>query len=125
LWASRYHETTVHWALLRRGETLWLSPNPIVEQDRGKLALPKLLVERRDWGRLFAYTRAREIGWLKRLGLAAGTLLLPLVLVARQMVARLEKRRAVGAYLRAFPVIVLLQAAWSYGECKGYLTGRP
>jgi hypothetical protein len=54
LWAERYHETTVHWALLRAGETLYLSPEPLVHQHRAGLRLGELLRERFHWGRLFA-----------------------------------------------------------------------
>ncbi len=59
LWRERYHETTVHWALQRAGETLYLTPEPVVRQFRTTLSLGSLVRERFAWGRLFAYTRAR------------------------------------------------------------------
>ncbi len=125
LWAERYHETTVHWALLRAGEVLYLSPEVAVDQHRDGLGLGALLGERLGWGRLFAYTRARETGLGKRLVLAALAPVLPFVLFARLFRDRLAKGRNVGAFLRASPAILLLLGSWSAGECLGYLTGRP
>ena len=125
LWAGRYHETTVHWALLREGRSLWLCPEPVVDQHRGTLRLRALLKERRDWGRLFAYTRARESSWSRRLLLAAGTAALPFVLLARHGAARISKGRTLMPFAKAVPIMALLLAAWSYGEFRGYLTGEP
>jgi len=125
LWAERYHETTVHWALIRAGQALWLCPESVVDQHRGELRLPALVKERRDWGRLFAYTRARECRWPRRILLALGTAVLPLVLIARHTLARVRKRRTLVEFIEAAPVIVLLLVAWSYGEFQGYLTSEP
>jgi hypothetical protein len=124
LWAERYHETTVHWALLRAGETLYLSPEPVVEQHRDGLRLGALLRERLGWGRLFAYTRAREVPAARRLVLAALSPILPFVLLARLFRGRLARGRDRGAFLRAAPAILLLLAAWSLGELLGYLTAE-
>ncbi|MGE0354937.1 MAG: glycosyltransferase [Gemmatimonadales bacterium] len=125
LWLERYHETTVHWALLRAGETLYLSNTFAVDQMRENLTLMRLLKERVGWGRLFAYTRAREIDPRRRLVLAALSPLLPLVLFVRHFRQRVEKHRSVGDFLMASPVILLLLAGWSLGEMTGYLSGRP
>ena len=125
LWAERYHETTVHWALQRAGETLFLSPEPVVRQMRDGLSLAALLRERLGWGRLFAYTRAREIGAGKRLVLAALSPALTPVLWLRLLRQRLERGTSLGRFVAATPLIVLLLAAWSAGELAGYLTGRP
>lgn len=124
LWRERYHETTVHWALQRAGETLYLSPAFAVEQIRDGLTVAGMLRERLGWGRLFAYTRAREASVGRRLLLAAMTPLLPFVLLARIARDRLVRRRSGGAFLAAAPLTFLLLASWSAGEAAGYLTGE-
>jgi hypothetical protein len=124
LWLTRYHETTVHWALQRAGETLFLTPDFAVDQMRDDLTLGRLLRERVGWGRLFAYTRARELPAARRLTLAALTPLLPFLLLLRHLRGRLERRRNVGKFLAVSPVVLLLLAAWSCGELIGYLTGE-
>lgn len=125
LWRDRYHETTVHWALLRAGETLYLTDRFAVDQMRDHLTLGRLLGERVGWGRLFAYTRARETGPGRRLALAVMAPLLPAVLFLRLARHQWQKRRTLGKFVAAAPVVVLLLMAWSLGEMIGYLTGRP
>lgn len=125
LWQERYHETTVHWALIRAGETLYLTPEFVVDQHRDGLRLGPMLSERCAWGRLFSYTRAREISPAKRLVLAALSPVLPFLLLARHGRARLERRRHFGKFVKASPAMFLLLAAWSLGEAVGSLTGRP
>lgn len=125
LWRDRYHETTVHWALTREGETLYLAPEPVVRQMRSSLALTSVLRERYDWGRLFAYTRARESTPGRRLLLAALSPVLPVVLFARHARTTLVRHGRARRFLRASPNVLLLLVAWSLGELVGYVTGRP
>jgi hypothetical protein len=125
LWRARYHETTVHWALQQRGETLYLDPDLVVNQHRGSLRLSALVAERFAWGRLFAYTRAREHGVGKRMAFAALTPLLPVLLLIRHARLQLTKRVGTGRFLRASPAMFVLLAAWSAGELAGYLTAEP
>lgn len=124
IWRERYHETSVHWALVRMGEVLFLSPDFIVEQMRDNLSLGSLVGERFAWGRLFAYTRAREMGLGSRLALTAGSVVLPLVLLLRH--ARMQQAKGrLGGFLRVAPSVAVLLTAWSLGEALGYLTARP
>lgn len=125
LWQERYHETTVHWALRRAGETLYLAPAPVVDQMRGQLHLPALLAERFSWGRLFAYTRAREVSFPKRMALAFLAPFLPPLLFARQARLQAVKRVTLTKFVRAAPVVLLLLISWSIGETLGYLTAEP
>jgi hypothetical protein len=125
LWRDRYHETTVHWALQRAGETLYLTPDLVVDQMRKRLRLPAAIGERVAWGRLFAYTRARELTTARRVGLALLAPLLPVLLFARHARQQTAKRVALGTFIRVSPLVFLLLAAWSLGEMLGYLTAEP
>ena len=125
LWQVRYHETTVHWALQRAGETLYLSPELVVDQMRGPVRFRTLIGERFAWGRLFAYTRAREAGFPKRAALAVTAPLLPVLLFARHARLQLTKPLTAGKFLNASPVVFALLVAWSLGEALGYITAEP
>lgn len=125
LWQHRYHETTVNWALVRDGEILFLSPEPVVRQVRRKLSLPKLVHERFDWGRLFAFTRAREAGTWKSIVYAALCPLLPFLLLARHGITQYRKKKRIGRFVTAAPAVFLLLTCWSFGEMTGYLTRQP
>ncbi len=124
LWRERYHETTVHWALQRAGETLYLSAEPVVDQIRDGLALGPLLRERFAWGRLFGYTRVGESDCLPRAILALLAPLLPGLLLARQLRLRIAKRRDWARFALASPCMLLLLLAWSLGELFAYVTGE-
>lgn len=123
-WQGRYHETTVHWELMRRGETLYLTPELVVEQRRQNLDLPALLEERREWGRLFAYTRARELDLAKRLVYLGASPLLPSVLLFRHGRTQWAKKRHFRHYVKAAPAVALLLGSWCLGEAEGYLTKK-
>ena len=125
LWEERFHETTVHWELLRAGESLRLVPGMVVLQRREGLRFLSLLRERFVWGRLFAHTRARESTLGRRLLLALLSPLLPLVLLFRHAREQLAKRRDFGKFLRVSPLIFVFLCFWSAGEFVGYVTGRP
>jgi len=124
LWKDRYHETTVHWALARAGDMLYLTPEFVVRQMRTGLRLGSVLRERYDWGRLFAYTRARESSRSKRIVLAVLSPALPLALFLRLLGTQWRKRTHFGRFLQVAPAVAILLAAWSLGELAGYLTGR-
>ena len=124
LWRERYHETTVHWALQRAGETLYLTPDLVVDQFRDDLRLGSLLGERFAWGRLFAYTRARETGPARRAVLGVLAPLLPALLFVRHARTQLAAPTR-SRFILASPVVLVLLIAWSLGEALGYVTGRP
>jgi hypothetical protein len=125
LWRERYHETTVHWSLQRSGATLYLSPDVVVDQHRDGLRLMSVLRERLAWGRLFAYTRARERGLLHRIGFAALTPILPLALIVRHARMQAGKRVRFKRFVQASPIVFALLVAWSFGEAIGYITRKP
>jgi glycosyltransferase involved in cell wall biosynthesis len=123
LWAEEFHETTVNWALLERGNTLWLSPTVVVRQQRS-LQLGPALRERYEFGRLFASTRVASVGAARRLLYAAASPILPVILLGRVAKNVFGKRRAIGRFVQAVPMLVLLALMWTWGEFLGYLTGR-
>jgi hypothetical protein len=125
LWEQRYHETTVHWQLARDGETLWLTPELVVWQRRRGLSVGSIVRERIDWGRLFAYTRVRDAGPMRRAAYAALSPVLPLVLLLRHARMQASKRVAFGRFVRVSPLVALFLVAWSWGELLGYVTGKP
>jgi hypothetical protein len=122
-WQQRYSEATVHWAMARQGVTLWQRPQIVVRQDREPCSLGSTLAERYGWGRLFGSVRARELSWLGRLGYAALSPALPLILIARMARKALGTPQR-GGFVAAVPALLLLTAAWSLGELTGYVTGR-
>jgi len=123
LWTEAFHETTVHWALQDRGETLWLSPKIIVHQQRS-LGFLAALHERYAFGRLFASTRVAAVGLGRRLTFAALSWLLPLHLSARVALNVLHKGRHRAVFVKALPLVLGLNSVWAWGEFVGYVTGR-
>lgn len=123
LWAQRYNEATVHWALQQAGETLWLDPALCVAARRRGLTVMPVLRERFGWAQVFAQARARELGPARRLALAALTPVLPAVLLLRQARAQIAGRRFLR-WLGLSPLIALLLVAWSAGEAAGTISRR-
>ncbi len=123
LWHTRFHEPEVHWRLLQQGETLYLTPEAVVDYTTPYTSLVKVLPERFQWGRLFGYIRARNVSPLARLKFIAAGPLLPFVLFTRH--AGAQARRGQSArFWQAAPVMLVLLCAWSAGEVWGYITRR-
>jgi hypothetical protein len=123
LWQERFSEPIVHWAVLERGGTLYLSSELVVAHRRPPTTLPALLVERFHWGRLFGRIRAAHVGGARRAAyIASGPLLPPLLLVRH---ARTQYRKGHFArFLPAIPATAVLLVAWIAGEVWGYVTKR-
>ena len=120
LWRDRYQEAQINWALRRLGRKLYLSDRPVVVEKRIPESLTILLGERIQWGRVFGQVRGREISRSRCLIWAAGTPLLPTLLLVRHFRRQLHKRRHISEFLRAAPAMVVLLHAWSVGEFIGY-----
>jgi len=123
LWGERYHETQVHDQLRRDGVVLWFSPDAVVEEARAGLRLVPLLTERIAWGRLYGAIRLTGAPTGRRWLQAMTAAVLPLLLYWR--IVRRHAGRTPGRLVRATPALLLLLAAWTLGECAGYLTGEP
>lgn len=124
VWNRYYHETSVHAALQNAGETLWLSPKPFLLHDRGALSFPNMCLERVAWARIFAGRRAQAVPLFKRILLALGTPLIPLLFLARRWKRVAETGRSALPLLAATPVLLVLYCFWAFGEFLGYLTAR-
>jgi hypothetical protein len=123
-WCDAYHETSLHWALRARGEVLFRDPRPVVYQHRPPLRLAQAYRERIDWGRVFAETRAATGGAWRALTYAAGTPVLPLVLLARMLRHMRRQRRSAAQIARTAPLAFVLLTGWALGELLGYV-GQP
>lgn len=123
LWQARFHEPEVHWRLIERGETLYLTPEAVVDYKTPYTSVISVLPERFQWGRLFGYIRARNVSPLARLKFIMAGPLLPLVLFKRHADAQ-ARRGQTGRFWRSAPVMIPLLIAWSAGEVWGYITRR-
>jgi glycosyltransferase involved in cell wall biosynthesis len=124
VWQSEFHEHAVHGALRARGEVLWFSPDIIVYQQRS-VSLGQALRDRYVFGRLFGSGRVITAPLLRRLLYAVFCIVLPPLLVGRIARHVFIRQRHVGTFMRSFPALVMVNAAWAWGEFLGYLTGRP
>ena len=121
LWKSGYHETTVHWALSRNGEKLCLDERLVVFQHRNALSLSRALLERVEWGRTFAETRAAEMSLAGRLLLVIGSPILPFILLSRAVKNMRRQKRPVSQIFKLSPLIFIFVVFWSLGEVIGYV----
>jgi hypothetical protein len=124
VWAKRYNEVSVHWALIMRGVGLWRRPQMVVHLDRGNLAFRTLIHERYAWGRLFGCMRSKEISLSQRFVYFLSSPLIPILLIGRMARKTLPIRRNRNYFLKAFPYIFTLTCLWSLGEVVGTITGR-
>lgn len=124
VWEGSYHETTVHWELIRKGVKLFLDDRIVVFQHRPQCTFVEAFRERIQWGSIFAETRALRHARLRTYLYAIGTVVLPFVLAVRAMRHARRQRKPNGVVLRAAPAIFVFSVGWSVGEFVGYLTER-
>jgi hypothetical protein len=123
VWRSVYHETTVHWTLRSRGQSLFLDPRMVIYQHRPKITVFQALRERVEWGRIFAETRVAKCSSWLRIGYAAGTLALPSLLLVRVLRNMLRQHRTPRQVAQTLPLAAFLVAGTALGEFLGYLGG--
>jgi hypothetical protein len=124
IWNERFNEAMVHWALLERGETLYLSSELVVDYKTPYTSLRGVLPERFHWGRLFGHVRAKKMNLPARLGHIVLGPLIPVVLFFRHAMTQTAKGNF-WRFLRAAPTVAALLAGWTSGEIWGYITKRP
>lgn len=123
VWSGFFHETAVNEALRVRFGTLWLTPRARVSMRR-HVTLAEALRERYAFGRLFGCARLEFVGAMKRLYYTAFAPCLPVLLMFRMTRTALGRRCLARPFLRAWPVLLALSIAWSWGEWLGYLSRR-
>lgn len=121
VWQETYSEPIVHGAMRSRGINLFFDERMLVYQERPHLKLSKALRERFEWGRVFAETRVKmHSGW-RRLGYAAGAILLPPLLLWRVTRNMLRQKRTIRQIVLTLPLAALLILVWTIGELIGYV----
>lgn len=123
LWAEKYQEPAVNWALKERGYSLCLTPEPRTVQRRTPIGLAAMASERFHWGRLYGMIRSRGRSGFDRLKWSALTPLLPFALYLRNLRRQLRLKRDLGAFALATPAMFYLHFFWSLGELAGYAAG--
>ncbi len=118
-----FFETFVHEELKRRGHALYLAPAAIV-YHRKNYDFVSTVAWMFHLARSFAGKRVSGASAVKRAALAAGSLALPFLLLARTVARTLEKRRHLGALLLSLPALTAIATSWSAGELCGYAGGE-
>lgn len=121
VWRDAYHETNVHWTLRARGEVVFLDPRMVVHEHRPAIGLCRAYRERVEWARIFAETRVAEYGMWRCLAYAAGTPVLPALLLLRVARHMSRQGRSIGQMAKTLPLALFLLTGWAYGELLGYL----
>lgn len=122
-WRVAMHETTVHFALLERGATLWLDPAIVVRQRRS-LPVAEGMEELRHHGRLFGADRAGQLSAASRVARLVAMPLVPAVHLARAARHALRSPRLALGFVRALPALAAFAVAWATGEAGGLARGR-
>jgi GT2 family glycosyltransferase len=115
-----FYETFIHQELRRLGYELFLMPSAIVYHNK-TYALRASIVETYHHGRLFAALRTSVAPWRERIFRVATSFILPVLLPMRIALRTIRKNKHVKELIAAFPYLLLLMSAWSYGEFCGYL----
>jgi hypothetical protein len=124
LWAKKYQEPVVHWALRNTGQELIFSDDLVVEHHRHlKGRFLSVLAEKFSWGRLFGEIRVRNLGLAERLKLIAMGPIIPFVLLVRHGKTQTSKGRF-WRFLMAAPLLLILLIVWTAGEVWGYVTKK-
>ncbi len=122
-WADEFHETTVQWALAKRGVPVLLDPHVVVQQHR-EVTLADYLRERRAHGRTYAETRVAGASIVARARFAALALLLPPVLLLRVRRTLAERNATRALPAGVWGPLTRAAIAWSLGEWDGYMGRR-
>lgn len=115
-------ENFLHDKLRAAGHVLGMDPS-IVVGHRKHFTVRMFLAERFHYSRSFAGMRVAGAPLRRRLAWAAGSLLLPGLLVLRLTRNVIRRRQFVRQYVMALPLVVLFSLMWSVGELVGYLSG--
>ncbi len=121
-YADGFFETFINNQLRDAGKPLYLSPSAIVYHQKG-YRITETFIQCFHHGRLFAGKRIEKMKFGKRLKFILGSFVLPVLLPGRILLRTWQKRRYRQELLRAFPLLALFMASWSFGEFIGYTFG--
>ena len=111
-----------HRRLKERGLSMRRDPRLIV-YHRKHFTFSGFVRERYHYARSFAGQRFARRAWVRRWLFAAGTPLLPVLVLVRMTRQIVQKGRHRREFLRAVPFIVVFTIAWAIGESVGYVFG--
>jgi hypothetical protein len=123
LWKEKFDVALLHQELVARGETLWLSPDLVVYQNRD-IDYRRALRVSFQRGRAFASARMAIADSRRRLFRFLLTPVLPLILLKRFATNVFTKRSRISIGVRTMPFVALLSVLWSLGEFVSYLSGE-
>ena len=115
-------ETVLHWDLRANGHRLYLEPRARVSHMNFSLWgswIPSQFLN----ARLFAAARARPMSFLRRLGYAVGSPLIPLVRLLRIGGGALRSRELRPRFFQALPALIVGLTVDGAGQFVGYLIG--
>jgi hypothetical protein len=121
VWSDVFSEHAVNRALRSRGDRIILSSRVITYQNRGSVELVTALRERFVWG--WSFGAQRRLSGLSRVVWTLASPVLPFLILARLFARAATRRRLTGRFLKAFPLMALMAAAWCLGETVAYLRG--
>lgn len=124
LWTMRYNEAIVHHGLSAKGTVLWLRPQVIVREDRGKLTLGRAVQERFHWGRVFGRVRSRFVTRIVRVLYVVATPVIPCIVTGRIIRKVLSGGRNRRWLALSLPLVFVLSICWCIGESTAYLTSK-
>lgn len=117
-----FYEVFVHDEMKRTGRALHLHP-PALVHHIGRYEPGNVLRACYHHARAYAGMRTDDRGLAARLLFAAGSVLLPPVLVARIGHVVIIRRRHIGPFLRSIVWLLPFMCSWAFGELSGYLAG--
>lgn len=118
-----FFEAFLHNRLRGQGCLLHMTPDAVVYHTQ-TYQVDKVLVQAFYHGRHYAGRRIADTSRLTRLGFAAGSALLPLILPWRIAQRVLRRRRHLQELMVAMPYLTLFMTSWACGELIGYLCGE-
>lgn len=115
-------ESFLNERLREKGVKLYSDPSIIVFHKK-VFGFGYFLRQRYHYARSYAGMRVEEASFAKRLLYAGFCPLLPLLLIGRMGWRVLSKRRHVGKFIQALPLLWIFSLSWAWGEFIGYLSG--
>lgn len=118
-----FFEAFLHERLRSQGHMLFMAPDAVVYHTQN-YQVGTVLVQTFHHGRHYAGRRVAAASVITRLGYAAGSTLLPVILPLRIARLVLLRKRHVRELMLALPYLVLFMMSWACGELMGYLCGE-